>query len=412
MPSSLKKSTQHLCSIVMRLINLLIAASALEAVATEDFVRKECILKAKRDLNFTSSKAFDETSSITTPTTDVDNIILSDLRPGLCETTFLVRNGKFYAHKESRSLLYKDKNTIYLRHRAFFLSSFEMLKETEKILSVKVPEIIFNLETQDNPTCRYPVTEIESGQIRAVKGLFHHSFCSPKLCNGIFLFPISYNQNFKAMEDTRKIDSHYSEIPWKSKQSKLFWRGSNAGKIKEYAHFYWKFSNLPRSKAVKMCKNRKDADVEFGFVPWKIFMKHKYILALAGNTYSSLFKHALRSGSCILRQEERMYEWFEPFLKEWVHYIPVKWDLSDLFVQLQWAKDHDKEAKEIGLRAKAIGEALFSPSLMACYIYCLLIQYHAKLRIDFKDEKLMDAFTEVRYICNSKRNKMNNCIKL
>lgn len=391
----------------------LIAALALKAVSeAEDFVCRECNLKARTDFNsFTFSKAFDETYSINT-TADVDNMILSDLRPGICETTLLARHGKFYAHKESRSLLHRDKNIIYLRHSAFFLSTIEMLKETEKILNVKVPTIIFNLETQDNPTCRYPVTEIESGQIRAVKGLFHHSFCSPKLCNGIFLFPISYNQNFNAMEATKKMDYHYSEMLWESKQSKLFWRGSNAGKKKEYAHFNWSFSDLPRSKAVKMCKNRNGADVKFGFVPWKIFMKHKYVLALAGNTYSSLFKHALRSGSCILRQEERMYEWFEPFLKEWVHYIPIKWDLSDLFVQLQWAKDHDKEAKEIGIRAKAIGEVLFSPSFMACYIYCLLIQYRAKLKIDFKDEKLMDVFTEVRYVCNSKRDKRNNCIKL
>ena len=309
-------------------------------------------------------------------------------------------------------LVARRKDAVHLRHMEFFFPLLRLLKDTEDILKVKLPTLLFNLETQDNPTCRYPREELKAGELKAVKGIVHHSFCSPELCDGTTLLPISYNQNINAMRTTKGLDRKVSATPWRKRIPKLFWRGSKAGKKHEYSRFSWKYRKMPRSRAIEICSSRKDADVKFGFVPWKVFMKHKYVLALAGNTYASLFKHALRSGGCILRQEERMYEWFEPFLKEWVHYIPIKWDLSDLFVQLQWAKDHDKEAKEIGIRAKAIGEVLFSPSFMACYIYCLLIQYRAKLKIDFKDEKLMDVFTEVRYVCNSKRDKRNNCIKL
>jgi len=383
----------------------------INALATEDFICRSCNSKARAELNVTFTEAI--RSQSLNKSGVIDNILLSDLRTGICETTFLVRDNKFYAHNESRSLFYEDKkNNINLRHKQFFVSLLEMLKKTEEILGAKLPAIIFNLETQDNPTCRYPVTEIQSEHIRAVKGLFHHSFCSPKLCNSISLFPISYNQNFEAMEATRKLDSLCSRIRWESRREKLFWRGSNAGKKHEYRNFGWNFSKLPRSKAVEMCKSRRDADVKFGFVPWKTFMKHKYVLALAGNTYSSLFKHALRSGACILRQEERMYEWFEPFLKKWIHYIPVKWDLSDLFMQLKWAKTHDKEAKDIGFRAKAVGETLFSPDFMACYIYCLLIDYHSRLKIDLGDYKLLNAFNEIHYVCNRKKGKRDECIRL
>ena len=100
----------------------------------------------------------------------------------------------------------------------------------------------------------------------------------------------------------------------------------------------------------------------------------------------SIFKHALRSGSCILRQEERMYEWFEPFLKEWVHYIPVRWDLSDLFRQLEWAKNHDDRAQYISSNAKVLGRALFSPEIMACYTYFTVTRFHKKVDIDFELE--------------------------
>lgn len=244
-----------------------------------------------------------------------------------------------------------------------------------------------------------------------VKGLVHHSFCSPKLCNKVLLLPISYNQDFAAMESTRKTDLLGAKVAWEVKKDKLLWRGSHAGKAQEYKYFGWNFPKMPRAKAVEMCRFRKGTDVKFGSVHWKVFTKHKYILALAGNTYASLFKHALRSGSCILRQEERMYEWYEPFLREWVHYVPVKWDLSDLFEKLNWVKAHDNQAREISQRAKQIGEHIFSPYFMACYAFCTLKQYHKKLNIDMQD-KLLHSFVEVHHVCNSKLSKRNHCSKV
>ena len=131
----------------------------IDTLAAEDFICRSCNSKAEAELNFTFTEAF--TSSSFNKGSIVDSILLSDLRTGICETTFLVRDKKFYEHNESRSLFYKDKkNSIYLRHKEFFVPLLEMLKKTEEILGVKLPAIIFNLETQDNPTCRYPVTEI------------------------------------------------------------------------------------------------------------------------------------------------------------------------------------------------------------------------------------------------------------
>ena len=143
----------------MRLISVLIAAFVLiNTLAAEDFICRSCNSKAEAELNFTFTEAF---KSSFNKTGVVDNILLSDLRTGICETTFIVRDNKFYAHNESRSLRYRDKkNNIYLRHKEFFVPLLEMFKKTEEILGVKLPAIIFNLETQDNPTCRYPVTEI------------------------------------------------------------------------------------------------------------------------------------------------------------------------------------------------------------------------------------------------------------
>jgi hypothetical protein len=192
----------------------------------------------------------------------------------------------------------------------------------------------------------------------------------------------------------------------------LFWRGSNAGKQKEYRMFDWNSKDLPRLKAVKMARLRKDIDIEFGFVPWGKFAKNKYILALAGNTYASLFEHALRSGSCILRQEERMFEWYEPFVKPWVHYVPLNWDLSDLYSKFDWMKANDAEAKSIAERARKIGSQLFTPEIISCYSYCILERFRGSLLLDLNDDSFRASFIEIHSVCNSKSKKRKECIHM
>ena len=136
-----------------------------------------------------------------------------------------------------------------------------------------VPDFLFNLETQDNPTCKYPREEMRTSLV-PVKGLVHHSFCSPRLCDGIFLLPMSYNQKIEACEATRSLDARGAEIPWSQRKKKLFWRGANKGKKSEYYFFDWKFSDMPRQRAIRLLQKRKDYDVKFGFVSWLEFVQH------------------------------------------------------------------------------------------------------------------------------------------
>jgi len=338
---------------------------------------------------------------------------LGEMRPGICEATLAYKDGIFYVHKSSRGRLREGEGgTIYLRHKEFFEALSTQLQYTSKYFGKSVPDFLFNLETQDNPTCKYPRAEIELG-LKPVKGVVHHSFCSPELCDGTFLLPMSYNQNIKAIKATEELDKKASKLPWESRADKLFWRGSNKGKKIETQRFGWKYPEMPRQRAARLLRNRKDSDVKFGFVPWSHFAKHKYILSVAGNTYSSLFKHALRSGMCILRQEERLHEWFEPFVKKWEHYVPVNWDLDDLIEKLEWAKTHVVEANNIGIRARNLGKYLFSTHVLSCYTYCG-IDYFRKLGpLGLLDSLTLEKdFIRVQNVCNSKLGKRKDCFSL
>jgi len=55
------------------------------------------------------------------------------------------------------------------------------------------------------------------------------------------------------------------------------------------------------------------------------------------------FPYLLALDAVVLKQDSEYYEHFYPQLKPWVHYIPVKRDLSDVIEKIKWARQHDEE---------------------------------------------------------------------
>lgn len=104
-------------------------------------------------------------------------------------------------------------------------------------------------------------------------------------------------------------------------------------------------------------------------VPWEKMVQHKYIVAVSGNSYASLLKPALLSKSCVLRQDAIATEWYELFMQEWVHYVPVLYDLSDLLEKIQWAMDHDEECKSIGENGRAFALRYFNDSAINEFVH-------------------------------------------
>ena len=65
--------------------------------------------------------------------------------------------------------------------------------------------------------------------------------------------------------------------------------------------------------------------------PIEDHMKYKYLISIDGNTAAWQRPNwILESGSVLLMPETEMDEWYLSDLKPWVHYVPIKADLSDL----------------------------------------------------------------------------------
>lgn len=84
--------------------------------------------------------------------------------------------------------------------------------------------------------------------------------------------------------------------------------------------------------------------------------RFKYILNLEGHVAAYRLSYELSSGSVVLLAESKWKMWYYPFIKPYVHYVPVKEDLSDLIYQIEWCRSHDEECRIIAANAKRFYE--------------------------------------------------------
>ncbi len=58
----------------------------------------------------------------------------------------------------------------------------------------------------------------------------------------------------------------------------------------------------------------------------------------------------------------------------WVHYVPVKNDLSDLAKQITWCKEHDKECNKISKNAQRLVKKYINEKSILDYLHFVLTE--------------------------------------
>jgi len=81
---------------------------------------------------------------------------------------------------------------------------------------------------------------------------------------------------------------------------------------------------------------------------------YKYILHLEGNVAAYRLSYELSSGSVILLAGSSWNVWLRDLIIPYVHYVPVKEDLSDLVSQVMWCRSNDTKCEEIAANAKLV----------------------------------------------------------
>jgi|688.fasta_scaffold113091_3 hypothetical protein len=80
-------------------------------------------------------------------------------------------------------------------------------------------------------------------------------------------------------------------------------------------------------------------------------IKYKYILHIDGFTAAWRLSKYMLSYSVILKVDSPWVEHFYNDLKPWIHYIPIKSDLSDLIQRIEWCRENDNICETIAKNA-------------------------------------------------------------
>ncbi len=114
-------------------------------------------------------------------------------------------------------------------------------------------------------------------------------------------------------------------------------------------------------------------------IPMNEQVCYKYLINMDGHTAPNRTSWILSSG-CLMLLVESLFNdttWIDRNLKAWVHYVPVKADLSDLEEQIIWCKKNDDECKKIVRNAKVFARTYFNKETICDYMAYLLNRIHA-----------------------------------
>uniref|UniRef100_A0A8C9LDU4 Protein O-glucosyltransferase 1 n=1 Tax=Pavo cristatus TaxID=9049 RepID=A0A8C9LDU4_PAVCR len=131
-------------------------------------------------------------------------------------------------------------------------------------------------------------------------------------------------------------------------------------------------------------------------IPLVDHCKYKYLFNFRGVAASFRLKHLFLCGSLVFHVGEEWLEFFYQQLKPWVHYIPVKSDLSDVRELLQFAKENDNVAQEIAERGRQFITEHLQMEDVSCYWEHLLSEYSQTLTYKVKRRKNYSEITSER----------------
>ena len=183
-----------------------------------------------------------------------------------------------------------------------------------------------------------------------------------------------------------------ADVPWHQKKNAAIWRGGLTGIYRNG----FKLGMLKSKTPTQVCQmmhrcnlvlshaasslvdaqligTPKHVPASIGtaqlYAPTKAsyadMLQYKAIIMLEGNDISSGLKWALYSNSVVMTQPPTKTSWaLEELLEPWVHYVPLKEDLTDVEEKMQWILDHDDEAQEIVRRGSLwVQDLLYHPEV-------------------------------------------------
>lgn len=239
-------------------------------------------------------------------------------------------------------------------------------------------------------------------------------------------FPIPSHQvawrSQESMEDwVGFFDFFEQKYPWKSKIRKAAWRGTLEGSSEDeirsnvrmrlnkmvrqeqdYCHLYDSgVTSIPEWVRRLVDVDAIDISEFGGFVedlPQNDLRRYVAVLDMDGYSWTSTTAEYMSYNSVLIKIEPNLvhYFWNEQEVKPWVHYVPVKSDLSDLHQNVAWALDPKNEdaVLKIILAANQLVSRRFLKDRLASDLLDIWEAYIKSLNVG--DGQWQDKWNQVR----------------
>lgn len=102
--------------------------------------------------------------------------------------------------------------------------------------------------------------------------------------------------------------------------------------------------------------------------------EYKYVINVDGHVSAYRLSLEMRMGSVVLLAGSKYRMWYHDYIQPWVHYVPVKEDLSDLYEKVKWCKEHDAECQQIVKNATEFNRVYLNKNAIFDYLQNLLVK--------------------------------------
>lgn len=188
--------------------------------------------------------------------------------------------------------------------------------------------------------------------------------------------------------DIKSIRSRIDRFPWDQKKEFAIWRGTcNREERKKLCRLSLQYPSYLDAK-FNIVLDDPDPEKEGMLgenISWEKFLECKFLPYVDGYmTASPALQWRLLSKCLTFKPQTDEVQWFTRALIPYVHYVPVKTDLSDLIDRFEWAKAHDLECRQIAENASrfALDHLMFEDIYL--YFNALIHRYAALQKIDWK----------------------------
>lgn len=129
--------------------------------------------------------------------------------------------------------------------------------------------------------------------------------------------------------------------------------------------------------------------IEIDSMPFKLVEKlnaqeqsvYKYIIHIDGHVSAFRLSIEMNMGSTILMVDSDYKMWYRHLLIPFIHYVPVKRDLSDLVDTIKWCKKNDEKCKKIAENCKIFYKKYLDKNGIFNYLQTLLVKLNTSMGV-------------------------------